>query len=67
MNHKSIYEAFKVKLPKYADAVVTWFPNGKGSVRVRLIDNKEYVFSFNSDKDWIFETADSHLKRMKKK
>lgn len=67
MNHKSIFEAFKIKLPTYAEGVNVWFPNGKGSIRVRLINKQEYVFSFISDKDWIFETVDHHLKSMKKK
>ena len=67
MNHNSIFGAFKIKLPKYADAVDIWFPNGKGSIRIRLIDRQEYVFSFVSDKEWIFETVDCHLNRMKKK
>ena len=66
MTHNAIFEAFKATLPKFADATVQWYPNGKNSIRAVVINRKQYVFTFMSDKDWCFETLDSHLKRMKK-
>lgn len=67
MNYKSVYEAYKIKLPMYADATEAWSPHEKHSIRVRLIDKQVYVFSFMSDKDWIFETLKHHNNRTKKK
>ncbi len=66
MTHNNIFEAYKIKLRKFADATEAWFPNGKNSIRIRLIDKHQYVFTFISDKDWCFETVDSHIKKMKK-
>lgn len=67
MNHKSIFEAFKIKLPTYADAAELWVPHDKYHIRVRLINKQVYVFGFKIDKEWVFETLKHHNERMKKK
>lgn len=67
MNHKSIFEAFKIKLPTYADAAEAWTPHDKYYIRVRLINKQVFVFGFKSDKEWVFETLKHHNERMKKK
>lgn len=66
MNHKSIYEAYKIKLPKYADGTMTWTPHDKHSIRVRLINKQAYVFTFESDACWSFETLKHYKNRTKK-
>lgn len=36
MSHKDIYKWFELYFPDYAgDKVDTWFPDGKGGIRVR--------------------------------
>lgn len=66
MTHSKLIELFKIYFPLYAgDALSAWFPNGKNSVRIRQKNGKEFIFSFNSDLEWRFETVDSFLKNRK--
>jgi hypothetical protein len=62
MTHKDVYERFKELFPPYAADVTTWFPNGKGSIRVRLKSGLDYVFTVNGRLDWRFETVGSFIK-----
>ena len=66
MSQKEAFNKFKLYFPKFADASEMWFPNGKNSVRVRLNNRKEIVFTFNSELDWRFETVESFMKSMVK-
>ena len=66
MPQKEVFNKFKLYFPKFADASEMWFPNGKNSVRVRLNNRKEIVFTFNSELDWRFETVESFMKSMVK-
>lgn len=66
MSKKEVFNKFKLYFPKFADASEMWFPNGKNSVRVRLNNRKEIVFTFNSELDWRFETVESFMKSMVK-
>lgn len=66
MTHKEIYNWFALYFPQYAEHVELWFPNGKNSVRVRQTNKQEFVFTYNGAHEIIFETIDSHIKRMQK-
>lgn len=61
MAHREIYELFKMLFPMYEYNVTEWFPNGKGSIRVRLEKNMDFIFSYKNNKDWKFETVNSFL------
>lgn len=66
MSHNEIYKKFEKCLPIYAgDKVALWFPNGRNSIRVRLKDGLEYIFSYEGQQDWKFETVKSFIKNMK--
>lgn len=66
MSHKDIYEKFKKLFPAYAAASTEYFPNGKGSIRVRLGEqHRDFVFTIFNSKEWIFETINSYLERLK--
>ena len=55
MLQKDIFEKFKILFPMYSQAVTTWFPNGKGSIRVRLGEvNGDFVFTFKNNNEWKF-------------
>ena len=41
------------------DRIEQWSPNGKGSVRVRLKDRSELIFTYNDSKRWRLETIES--------
>ena len=71
MIHTQVYGFFQTclpdqaHLPAFAEKVETYFPNGKNSIRVRQKDGKEFIFSFNGEKTWRFETIDQFLAGMK--
>ena len=67
MTHQCIYDNFERLLPKFAEAADTWFPNGMNSIRVRIPGRGNYVFTFNCEEDWSFETAYSHIKRIERR
>ena len=65
MVHSKVFECFQEHLPAFAEKVETYFPNGKNSIRVRQKDGKEFIFSFNGEKTWRFETIDQFLAGLK--
>lgn len=65
MTHKEVFEKFKKYFPQFADAVETIFPCNKNTIRIRVGYLHDYMFTFNGEYDWCFETVDSFVKRMK--
>lgn len=65
MFHKEVYEKFKEKFPEKASYLKEWFPNGRNSVRVRFNSGSDFVFTYNSEDDWCYETVDSYIKKLK--
>lgn len=61
MSHKKIFGLFQKLFPLYSGGI-TWFPNGKNSIRIRIDTNKsEFIFTYENKKLWKFETIDSFL------
>lgn len=67
MVHKDVYKIFISHFPKESGKVEMWFPNGKNSVRVRMTDKRELVFTYNGPNDWFLETVNSFIERMMRK
>ena len=70
MTHVKVYEQFKEQFPQYADRAEKWFPNGKNSIRIRMINglylgNPDLIFSYNGKKNWRLETMEK-IKRKEK-
>lgn len=65
MSPNNVYDYFKICFPTYAESVETWFPNGKNRIRVRLINKYDFIFTYNNNRDWCFETVDSFIARTK--
>lgn len=65
MNHEEIFECFKSNFPGDHFYVVEWFPNGKNSIRIRRINDRDYVFTYNGQHDWCYETVESFIRKMK--
>ena len=65
MTHVEIYEIYKQQLEHYEKQTVMWFPNGHHSIRVRLEDGEEFVFSYFNKRHWRFETLTRFMKKMK--
>lgn len=63
MLHKDVYAWFTVIFPQYTDKIKEMFPCGKNTVRIRLLDQSEFVFHYESLTNWQFETVDSFIAR----
>lgn len=67
MTHKDVVANLRRQFPQYANNIKVWFPNGNNSVRFRQDDGTEYMFTYNSPKDWRFETSCKYAKERRKK
>lgn len=66
MTHGEVFKWFELYFPNYSGEVVdAWFPNGKNSVRIRQKNHQEFIFTYDSSKNWRFETVDSFLTGLK--
>ena len=65
MTHVEVYKQFNKKFPEITKEVEDWFPNGKNSVRVRIKNGSDFVFTYNNWTDWCFETVDSFIKKLR--
>lgn len=65
MSHNEVYRAFCSLMPHYEENVEVWFLNGKNSIRIRMNDKSEYVFTISNDGSWRFETLKNFLKELK--
>ena len=63
MTHRDILLKFRELFSAHLHDIDVWFPNGKGSVRVRLITKQELVFTYHNEKHWSLETVDMFLER----
>lgn len=66
MTHNSVYRRFKEILPDIAKDTVAWFGNGKDSIRVRLTDGEDYIFTLTGRDTWTYENLDSFIERLNK-
>jgi len=58
MNHNDIYKLFELY---FGNNVAAWFQNGKNSIRIRQTNGQEFIFTYNSPKDWRLETIQSYI------
>ena len=61
MSHEKVWQKFKERNGLVTDLVACWFPNGKNSIRVRLVGGGDLIFTYISKKKWKLETVDSYL------
>ena len=64
MTQQDVFEQFKKIFPQYTDRTEAWFPNGKHSIRIRLLTGHDFIFTYNNHEQWSFETVDMFLKRL---
>lgn len=70
MTHPEVYKRFKAIFPEFVNKNIVWYPNGRGSIRIRhTVDGirlgKDLVFSCDKNDVWRLETVDSFIKDMK--
>lgn len=62
MKHEEIFKKFLELGCVKPDEVACWFPNGKGSVRVRTTEAYgDLIFTYGNKKHWRIESVDSWL------
>lgn len=68
MNHEEIFKYFILYFPDYGwNKLETWFPNGKNSIRIRLKNNQDFIFTYFDMDRFTFETLDNFLERLRGK
>ena len=65
MAQEEVFKELKRYFPDYYIGTKEWFPNGRNSIRVRLYNGSDFIFTFYNENDWCFETVDSHIRKMK--
>lgn len=48
MEHKDIFAVLKDCMPFYAGFTREWVPNGENSIKLRLADEREVIFTYVS-------------------
>lgn len=64
MRHADIKLLFDRMFDTRFGDVEAWFPNGKNSIRVRMKDRREFVFTYNSKNCWCLGTVDMFIDTM---
>lgn len=65
MSQKEVYDKFKRIFPQFAENSKMWFPNGKNSIRIRHKNGNDFIFTYNKETDWRFETVEAFIKHLK--
>ena len=66
MTHREVFNLFEKICPveKLGEEIDCWFPNGKDSVRVRLVKHhRELIFTYKDTDNWRIETAKSYISK----
>lgn len=70
MTHQKVFEIFKNRFPELYSESITYFPNGKNSIRLRGVKSfpyhKDLIFTYEDDDSWRLETSGRFIKDLKK-
>ena len=55
MSHIDVFKKFEELMPYFCEQVEEWFPNGFNSIRVRLENKREYIFTYSEENGFRFE------------
>lgn len=64
MLQKKVFERYKELFSVSDDKIDSWIANGKNSIRIKNHLNKELVFTYRSQKNWLLETKDAFVDRL---
>lgn len=62
MKHKDVHEMFTRLFPMYSAGKYTWYPSGRNTIRIKIIENIEFIFTYYTNKCWSFETLPMYNK-----
>lgn len=66
MTHDEVFRKLATVFTSVYDVTEEWLPNGKNSIRLKLISNEEMIFTYRGTDNWSLETVDSYLERLRK-
>ncbi len=62
MSHREVFSKFQSYFPDFSDDKIDiWFQNGKNSIRVRLTNQRELIFTYSSDANWRLQTINNYI------
>lgn len=68
MIFKEMFNKFEKLFPMYAgENIDTWFLHTKNSIRIRLVNHMEFIFTIYNTKQWKLETLNHYKKEEKLK
>ena len=62
MKHDQVLIWFKLYFPHFVKSIKEWYPNGINSIRIKMDNSQEVVFTINDRYDWRYESVDSFIK-----
>ncbi len=62
MRHVDVHEMFTRLFPMYSAGKYTWYPNGRNTIRIKIIENIEFIFTYHNNRCWSFETLPMYNK-----
>ncbi len=65
MTHKRLIDKYRELMGVHGDAIDMWYNNGSNSVWVRLVNKKEFIFTYYSKTRWRVETLAMFKDNMK--
>ena len=65
MMPNEVLEHMKKIFPHMFEGEYVWFPHGRDSVRVRSGKQREVIFTYLGERNWMMETADHYFESYK--
>lgn len=66
MTHNEVFKKFKEYFNVEDSDIDVWFQNGKNSIRVRNKEKREFVFTYESERNWCLDTSEHFLENLEK-
>lgn len=64
MTPREVFERFQRLAPDFSHEKVTiWYPHGQNTIRLRMVDRKEFIFSIENG-EWHLQTLAAYLKSL---
>lgn len=67
MTHREVLSKLKDFYPVNKESIIRWFPNGDSSIRVRLANGAEVIFTYMSPHKWRLESSNAFTYGFEKK
>lgn len=59
MTHKNVFETFNKMFHGWRGMSEFWYPYGNSTIKIRMKNRAEYVFTYFDERHWKLETIES--------